>query len=152
LSCEITHVFFCRFDAERHGLPEGCGSAWQAGSRMVGQEMALVQGAVNIARVLLVTTWTLAWMSPTPTLTYEIHTELSEQRRLILGDSLVERLPRKARQPSITSNLHPRLTRVGGGAISKQDEVQRRLVQLLVLAVATSAPAAAGDCFGNTCW
>jgi hypothetical protein len=28
-------------------------------------------------------------MSPTPTLTYETHTELGEQRRLILGDSLV---------------------------------------------------------------
>jgi hypothetical protein len=32
---------------------------------------------------------------------------------------------------------------MGGGAIQKQDEAQRRLVQRLILA-------AAGDCFGTT--
>jgi hypothetical protein len=57
---------------------------------------------------------------------------------------------RKARQPSTALDLRPRSTPVGGGAISKQDEVQRRLVQGLGRCGRHVGLVTAGDCFGTT--
>jgi hypothetical protein len=57
--------------------------------------------------------------------------------------SLVTKPSSKVRHPSITLDLRPRLTRVGGW--SDPQAGLAGLVQLLILAVATSALAAAVD-------